>query len=220
MVSVSSTGTSSPGGWAVRAHDACDALVWLALVNVLWLAGTLAGGVVLGLAPASVAAAAVSRRRLRGETGGTARAFARTWRAELARSNAVLLPVLLAGLLLLANWRVFAGREGAAADAVAAATALAGLALAAVAVVLLPLYVHYDLPLRRYLPTAASFLLANPVAALLPLLGVVVVLAVTRALPGLALFLSAAALLHLVTALALGTFERNDERVNARATAG
>ncbi|WP_337062084.1 DUF624 domain-containing protein [Kineococcus sp. G2] len=218
---MSSTRTAAPAqGWAVKAHDACDTLVWLAGVHALWVLGTLAGGVVLGLAPAGVAAAAVSRRRLRGETAGTAACFVRTWRAEFTRANVALLPAVLAGALLLANQRVFSARTGAVAELVTAATVLAGLVLAVVVLVAVPLYVHYELPLQRYLPTAAAFVLSNPAAVLPAVLGAAAVVVATTALPGLALFLSAAALVHVTTAACVGAFERNDERVAARQPVG
>ncbi|HWV50433.1 MAG TPA: DUF624 domain-containing protein, partial [Microbacterium sp.] len=66
------TNTAAPG-WALHVHAAFEWLWWVATVNLLWLVFTLAGGIVLGIAPASVAAAELTRRRLRGDGFAAAR---------------------------------------------------------------------------------------------------------------------------------------------------
>src|SRR5690606_31361393 len=110
-------------------------------------AGTLAGGVVLGAAPASATVAALTRRRLRGEVFPVVREFARGWRLDFWRANAVVAPAMLVTLLLVL--------QGIAPGPLPRPVALGGAAVAAlVTTVVVPLYAHYSLPLRAYLPTA------------------------------------------------------------------
>jgi uncharacterized membrane protein YesL len=202
-----------PGGWALAAYHACDLVCWVAALNLLWIGCTLLGGGLLGAAPATVAAHTLARRRIRGETVPAVREFWRVWRAEFVRANVLLLPAGVVGGLLWLNWLRF----GAAADA--AGTAVAGVVLLAVGLtvawyaVLVPLYVHYDLPLRAYPLVASRFVLANPGPAALLLVVAVGIAAVTAAVPGLLPFLSVGAWVHLDTALCLSFFDRNDELV-------
>jgi uncharacterized membrane protein YesL len=202
-------------GWAIRAYHLCDGIVWIAKLNLLWLAFTALGGVVLGAAPATVAAHTLARRRLRGQEGAVVAAFASVWRSQFVAANALLLPVaLLAGLLAI-NWLIFGAAPGAGAAIVAGLVLVASALLAAIAALLVPLYVHYDLPLRSYPVMASRFLLANPAAGLLLLVSAVGIAAVTTFVPALALFFTIGAWIHLDTALCLSFFAANDERVTA-----
>jgi uncharacterized membrane protein YesL len=210
-------GTAGPprrtaGGWALAAYHACDLVCWVAALNLLWIAGTLLGGVVLGAAPATVAAHTLARRRIRGEGVPAVRAFWRVWRAEFGRANVLLLPAGAVGGLLWLNWLHFGTADGAAGTVVAGAVLLAAVLTLAWCAVLVPLYVHYDLPLPAYPVVASRFVLANPAPAALLLAVAAGLGAVTAAVPGLLPFLTVGAWVHLDTALCLSFFHRNDER--------
>jgi uncharacterized membrane protein YesL len=200
-------------GWAIRAYHACDLLCWVAALNLLWIGCTLLGGVLLGAAPATVAAHTLARRRIRGETVPAAREFWRVWRAEFGRANVLLLPAGVVGGLLWLNWLLFGGATDVAGTAVAGATLLAAAFTLAWYAVLVPLYVHYDLPLRAYAAAASRFVLASPGPAALLLVLAAGLVAVTAAVPGLLPFLGIGAWVHLDTALCLSFFHRNDECV-------
>ena len=154
------TTTAAGPGWALRVHAACDWVMWAMALNVLWIVFTLAGGVVLGAAPATVAAAHVTRLRLRGEAFPALRTFARVWRSEFFRSHLVLTPALAATALLLIQV-VPAVLTGTLDEPIAMVTAVAAAVAVVLTALLAPLYVHYDLPLRRYLPTASRWMLQN-----------------------------------------------------------
>lgn len=86
-------------GWHVRLGETA---LRLFVLHLLWVAGTLAGGVVLGVFPATAAVVAVLRRDLVDGDDGPERPrlpveFARVWRAEFAASNRL-------GVVLVAVW--------------------------------------------------------------------------------------------------------------------
>lgn len=89
------------GGRFARLYRLLDWPPRLAGLNLLWLAGVLAGGVVAGLSPATVALFALVRDYQRGRHPRPWRDFWRHWRAEFARAQ------LRLGLPLLTVW-VFA----------------------------------------------------------------------------------------------------------------
>lgn len=208
-----SNGTVS-GSWALRVHAACDWLFWVMTVNALWYLFALAGGIVLGAAPATVAAAELTRRRLRGEAFPAFRTFAAAWKREFLRANAVLAPVLAIATILTVNAIGFAG-AGTLAQAPGIATMIALVLTVALVAVVVPLYAHYDLPLGAYLLTASRWMLRNPAPVLLLVLAVVVIVTASLILPGIIPFLSLGAWLTIDTALCLGFFAANDRQLAA-----
>lgn len=195
---------NGPSGWAILAQQGCEWILWVVQIQAAWLVGALAGGIVLGIAPASVAAAALTRRRLRGEAFGFIRAFADTWRGEFVRANALLVPIAMGGVVL-------------AAEAVAVTSpplrvllAAAALVAAGLFTVVVPLYVHYDLPLRAYPATALRWMLRNLAGMLLLACAAVAVGGASWLVPGLVPFVTIGTWSVVTTALCLGLFAAND----------
>lgn len=91
-------GTSGPTqvpGWVLRANAVIDRLLLVVKVNLLWLLLSLAGLIVLGVAPASVAVAEVL---IADRHGAGVRVLPRMWasfRAQFLRANVRLLPLLI-----------------------------------------------------------------------------------------------------------------------------
>lgn len=190
-----------------------EGLVWIAKVNLGWLIGTLVGGILLGVAPATVAAYASCRARLRGDDGPFVPMFSRKYRAEFWRANALLVPTFAVGLLVAAGMRVIIATAGVPAWLVVVPLAAV---LSAALAFLVPLYVHYDLALHRYPVVASRFVLANSGPALLMLLTLAGIGIATALLPGLLPFFAIGAWIQASTALSLSFFASNDERVAAR----
>ena len=196
--------------WTVRAHEAASVVTWCCVLNARWLLFTVLGGGVLGIGPATVTACIAARRYGRGETVSFLD-FARIWRRELFRGNAVVLPGLVVTGLLWSNYAFFSSLAPAAGAArlttlVAFVLALAALAYAG------PMYAHYDMPLWRYLPTALRFALRRAHATVLLLLVFAALAFVTAAVPILLIAVSAGAWLHTSTWLAVRFFEENERQ--------
>ena len=103
-------GPTEMPGWAVRMNEAIELLLTLLLTGIMWLALTLLGLVVLGIGPATSAAADVQLALRDGERPRVVSRMWSTWREELVRGNLRMLPLLLvqagAGSML---WTVSAG---------------------------------------------------------------------------------------------------------------
>lgn len=204
-----------PGSRAAMAWEVFDVLAWIALLNLAWIAFTLLGGIVLGFAPSTVAASALVRRRVRGDVVRPLTAFWGVFRAEFLRANALLLPVAAGMAALLFSWQYF-GRGADALSGILSVLALVLLPLGvAVAAVLVPLYCSYELPLRRYLPTALAFTLANPLLLVLTLVTIAGVAALSWFLPGVLPFFTVGLFSYLSTRLSLDFIDRNEHRVAA-----
>ena len=150
--------------WSIRFYEAADEVFQAARLTLLWTLGTLAGGVVLGLGPATVAAYTLARRHALGESFRPWPAFAATYRREFGRGSLLVLPLAGAALLLVTNYFSFAalGRTGPR-----LITLVALAVLATITAYLLPMAVHYDLRTRDCLPKASLFALTRPAASVL-----------------------------------------------------
>lgn len=157
-------------GWTGRVMQVLQAVCTLVLVNLLFAAGVVAGLGVLGLMPASVAAATVLVRRDGddgdgdgdgdGDETGTVRRFIRAYRASFVRSNLTGIPFLVAGVLLAADAVVLPQLVGPLAAVLTVLTAAVGLAVLLMWITCVALLVRYrDTPLallRYALPFALS----------------------------------------------------------------
>ncbi|GGL13088.1 YesL family protein [Planomonospora parontospora] len=195
--------------WPIRLHAACDELLWAARLNLAWIAFTLAGGVVLGVGPATVAAYTLARRHARYESFPLWREFAAVYRREFLRGSLLVLPPIAAAGVLAGNQLYFSAL-GPGAGPLRTATLAALVALAAVTAYLLPMYVHYDLPPLACLPRASRLVLARPASTVLLLFTLSAVVFAAATLPVLALVLGAGAWIQLNTWLCLRFFEENE----------
>jgi uncharacterized membrane protein YesL len=187
---------------------------WAVKLNALWALFTLAGGVILGIGPATVAAYTLARRHAQSESFQAFPAFLSVYRREFVRGTLLLMPVLGVSVFLVSNYFYFASLGSAA-----AAPRLATLAALAVVLVvgayLLPMAVHYDLRIRDYLPKASLFALTRPAASVLLLFLMVAVLYAATTYPFLVLAVAVGGWIQLNTWLCLRFFAENEARLRA-----
>lgn len=204
-----------PDSLATRAWYFLDALTWIAQLNLVWLLHSLFGGVILGVAPSTVAAATLVRRRVRGDVVHPFTEFWPVFRAEFRRANLLLLPGAVALLALLFSWQFFnAGTDPLSGALAGIALVLLGLC-SVLATVLVPLYCSYDLPLCAYFRLAVMVTLTNPLLALMNLAVLAGVLTLSWFLPGIIPFFTVGLLIYLTTRLSLDFLRRNENRLAA-----
>ncbi|WP_141895748.1 YesL family protein [Microbacterium kyungheense] len=175
-------------GWAGRVMSWLRVVASLIVVNLLFVAGALVGLVVLGLAPAALAATACLTL-LRdgafapggGAEQGLARTFVRTYRARFWRANLLALPFGVVAVLLVLDTAVLPALDGPIAAALAVFTWVVGAAALLAFVAALTVAVRYDEAPGAVLRYAAVLPFTSPVTSL--------VLLATLAVIGVALSL-------------------------------
>jgi uncharacterized membrane protein YesL len=175
---------------SIRIQAACSELIWAVQLNLMWILFTLAGGVILGLGPATVAAYTLARRHARNETFHAWSEFWTVYRREFVRASLLVLPLALVATVLIGNYLYFSA--------------------------LGPLYVHYDLPLWAYVPKAVQLALMRPASSVLLLLALSAIAYATSAAPILAPVISFGAWIYLNTWLCLRFFEENEARLHSK----
>ncbi|MFI2297193.1 YesL family protein [Isoptericola sp. NPDC019571] len=188
----------------------------MAQLNAMWIAFALLGGVVFGVAPASVAAARCVREHEKGRLHRPAVTFAQTWRSEFLGANLTLLPHLLVLAVLAWNYAAYSV-SGPQASTPRLATLAGLLMVSAVGCWLPSLYVHYDVSRARFLVTAVRLTLSNPLPSVLLLFVLSVLTYASQRLPVLLLVITFGAWLYVSTWLGLRTFADNEARLARRA---
>jgi uncharacterized membrane protein YesL len=193
-------------------YDAADEVFWAVKLNLMWITFTVAGGVLLGVGPATLAAFTVARMRASGESFQIWPAFVAAYRREFGRGALLLLPLGAATFLLFANYFYF---ESLGATGPRLATLGALVVLAVIAAYLLPMAVHYDLRNSAYLPKASLFAITRPAASVLLLFVLVAFGYAVSAYPFLVV-VAVGGWIQLDMWLCLRLFAENEARRNAK----
>ncbi|GAA4671968.1 YesL family protein [Phytohabitans rumicis] len=196
-------------------YEAADEVVWAAKLNLLWGLFTLAGGVILGVGPATVAAYTLARRRALGESFHSWPAFAAAYRREFGRGTLLVLPLVGVAALLVTNYFYFASL-GSAGTAFRLATLAALGVLVVIWAYALPMSVHFDLRTLSCLPKASLFALTRPAASVLLLFIFTAVVYVATTFPFLVLVLAVGGWIQLDTWLCLRFFAENEAKLHAK----
>lgn len=202
-----------PGTFSARAYSFFDTLLWIACLNLLWIAFTTLGAGVLGAGPATAAAHLAVRKRVRGDAAPLVRSFASQYFSNFGRANLLALPVMAAAVALAMNWNYFARSAGLFSQLMAAGVLVAAILLAGAACYLFPMYARYHLPLPQYLLQASRFAFRHLAGTVILLFVSASALYASSAVPGLIPFFSIGAWLFLTGWLCDKFFTANDESV-------
>lgn len=199
---------------SIRIQAACSEVIWVVQLNLMWLVFTLAGGVILGLGPATVAAYTLARRHARNESFQAWGEFWTVYRREFVRGSLLVLPPAVLATVLVGNYLYFSVL-GQDAGGLRVATFVALLALAAVGSYIGPLYTHYELPLWAYIPKASLLALTRPASTVLLMFTLWAIVYATSEMPVLAPLASIGAWISVNTWLCLRFFEENEARLHS-----
>ncbi|WP_309090389.1 YesL family protein [Domibacillus sp.] len=145
----------------------CEWVTRLAYLNVLWIAFSLAGLLVLGFFPATAALFAVTRKWAMGETDiPVFRTFWRTYKELFWRSNRLGLTLTLPAVLFGANFMIFE-QYGAPLPFMPFLLTSFFLLYSVVALFVFPVYVHYNVPLKQAVKYSLLIGLLRPVHTVL-----------------------------------------------------
>lgn len=201
--------------WSIKLYQATDEVLWTVKLNAVWALFSLAGGILLGIGPATSAACELSRRRASGESFQLWPAFAGAFRRQFVRGSLLLIPPLAVAALLFGNYLYFMAL-GPVASVPRLVTFAALFALVPIVSFLLPLSVHYDLRVRACLIKASLLAITRPASSVVLLFTFLAVVYVAQTFPFLGLVLAVGGWIRLDTWLCLRFFEENAARLQAK----
>jgi len=205
----------STSSWSARAYSFFDTLLWMACLNMLWLAFTVLGLGVLGAGPATAAAQILVRKRARGDAARLLPGFAREYCRNFVRGNALALPVMGVAVALAMNWNYFSGSGGFLSQLAAAATFVGAIFVAGAVCYLFPMFARYELPLGQYFLMSSRFALRHLAGTVILLFVSAAAVYASGAVPGLIPFFSIGAWLYLTGWLCDRFFTANDDSMAA-----
>ncbi|MCD4851695.1 DUF624 domain-containing protein [Arthrobacter sp. AK01] len=203
------------GGFGFRAYTLFDTLVWIACLNVLWIAFTVLGGVVLGVGPSTAAAHVLVRDKVRGNAAPLMRRFAREYFKNFAKGNALGLPLIAVGVALSLNWAYFSAGWDFGSQIASAGILMAALFAAGTVCYLFPMFARYELSLPQYFLMSSRFAVRHLAGTVILLFVTAAALFVCRSIPGLIPFFGIGAWLYVTGWLCDRFFTANDEAMAA-----
>ena len=203
------------GTFSARAYSFFDTLVWIAGLNLLWIAFTLLGFGIFGAGPATAAAQIAVRKRAAGNAVPLLREFAFAYFRNFVPANTLALPVMAVAAALVLNWNYFSGGRGVLAQFMAVGILVAVIFLAGAVCYVFPMYARYELTLPQYLLMSSRFAVRHLAGTVILLFVSAAVLYASSCLPGLVPFFSIGAWLYLTGWLCDRFFAANDQSVAA-----
>jgi uncharacterized membrane protein YesL len=201
--------------WSARAYSFFDTLLWVACLNMLWLAFTLLGAGVFGAGPATAAAQILVRKKAKGEAARLLPGFAREYFRNFVRGNALALPVMGVAVALAMNWNYFSGSTDVLSQLAAAATFVGAILVAGAVCYLFPMYARYELPLAQYFVMSSRFAIRHLAGTVILLFVSAAAAYASSAVPGLIPFFSVGGWLFLTGWLCDRFFTANDDSMGA-----
>ncbi|MBU9711627.1 YesL family protein [Evansella tamaricis] len=153
---------------------ACDWIMKLAYLNLLWFGFTIVGGIIFGIAPATASVFSIVRKWMEGDGDiSITKFFWNTFRKEFLKVNLLGFILLIIGGILIFDIYFFLHLEGIVSQILTILFVFVLINFIIVLLYIFPVYVHYDLKVLQYLKFTIIVALSNPLQSLL--MGVLVV---------------------------------------------
>ncbi|WP_226642942.1 YesL family protein [Mesobacillus subterraneus] len=196
-----------------RAFAATEWITKFAYINLLWIGFSLAGLIVLGYFPATIAMFTIIRKWLKGETEiPIFRTFWTTWKSEFFRSNGLGLLVATVVALIVFNL-VFVERSGDGFTSVIQIPIYLFMFAAIMTILyLFPVYVHFELKWFQIIKNSFLMMLISPIENIVMIAGIVAVLFVVKFIPALGFFFGGSLIAAIIMSAAYLVFGKMDRK--------
>lgn len=190
----------------------------LAYVNLLWIGFTFLGLIIFGFWPATVAMFTVVRSFIVKEEEPIFKQFITTYKREWLKTNGIGIVLFCIGYILYLDFLLIGYASGGIAVIFTLLLILLTILYVAMFLVILPIYVHYDLPFIQYFKYALFLAVINPHIIIFIATGLVAGYFIFSFIPGLTLFFFGSVLSTFMmwsTLLACQRIERKKQEVEA-----
>lgn len=196
-------------------------IMWLAYINLLWIGSVLAGLIVFGIFPATVAMFTVIRHLLLKDTTGKQilNTFALTYKREFFKSNVIGLIYTLVGYLLYLDFLYTQNMTGASYYVFQTGLIFISIIYFISLLYIIPVYVHYDLKLHHYFKHAFLIGILSPAITILIVIGLGLLYFLLVFIPGLIPLIMTSTIALIIMGCALIGFRRlEDKQQSAKST--
>lgn len=199
-----------------RLYAATDWVAKFAYINILWLAFSLLGLVVLGFFPATISMFTVIRKWLMGETDiPIFSTFWNTYKAEFFRGNGLGLIIVAVGGLIIFDFVFIRHSDESVVAVIQIPLYMLILAVVLTMFYVIPVYVHYELRLFQMIKNSFLLMLVNPIENVVMISGIVAVFFLFKFIPGLGFFFGGSLAAAIMMATCYFAFNKIEKKKQA-----
>ncbi|MBM7621213.1 putative membrane protein YesL [Bacillus tianshenii] len=199
--------------YANKLYECCEWIMKLAYLNLLWILFTLAGVVVLGIFPATVATFTVARKWVQGESDiPIFRTFFHSYKAEFWKSQILGFITLIIGVALALYIYIFSSQTAMLAVILKSVAFLLFFVYIWILVFVFPMFVHYKLDVYSYVKNTVFVTIMNPVPTLFCIFGMALFGLILGYLPGLIVVFGISAPVFWITLHTQRVFRKLEEK--------
>lgn len=160
----------------------------LVYINVLWILFTLAGGIIFGIFPATVAMFSVMRKWMnKEEEPHTFRMFLKYFKREFLKSNLLGMILITIGLFLYIDAKLIPAFEGILKYVLLGSYATVGIFYLLVLLYIFPFFVHYENSMFQYFKSILLIGVSYPFRTLLMGVSIISILFICFVFPAIAI---------------------------------
>lgn len=191
-----------------------EAITEFFMLNLMWLAGCVLGGGIFGWAPSTVALLSVIRSKLmKKEYYGVVKSFWSTYKKEFVRAN-ILGSVCMFFLLIVSiNKMNFDTQPEQIFSVLSALSFVERMLIFGIILYMFPLYVHYEMELKKYIFKAFKLLVTKPFVTICIVLWTFLSFLIISKIPGLIVVFGISAYFYGIMAINYQFFMRNELRL-------
>ncbi|GAB2557972.1 YesL family protein [Gracilibacillus alcaliphilus] len=180
-----------------------------AYLNVLWIAFTLLGGIILGLFPATIAMFAITRQWVRKETDQPIfSSFWKTYKREFFRSNLLGVCFYVIGFIFYINVLLLSVIDSGIYDSVKIPVYFSMCVIGLIMLYVLPVYVHYDLRLLTIWKNAFFIMISHPLHNMIMVIASALSIYLLLQLPATLFFFSGSMVTYIIMVISYHAFTR------------
>jgi uncharacterized membrane protein YesL len=188
----------------------CDWVARLAFLNLLWIAFTLMGFVLLGIFPSTIAMFSVCRRWVMGgQDVPVFKTFVHSYKTEFRKGNVIGGCLLAITYILWVDYSILHSSANSNLQSFAYLFFLLFVFYGIFLLFLFPMYVHYELKLRQLIKNTLLLAIASPLTAIVMVTAVLFVYYLSLSISGVVVFFSGSTLALFIMWVSYRVFQKN-----------
>lgn len=194
-----------------------EIIIDFVVLNIMWFAGCVLGGVIFGWAPSTVALLTVLRSKItKKDYYGIVRPFMKTYKKEFIKSNKLGIVIMVFLIIVSINKANFEVQSGQIFVVLSTVSSIAKVIIFGICLYMFPLYVHYDIDLKSCFMKALNLLIMRPFVTVCIVLWSFLVYSIIGMIPGLIAIFGISIYCYGIMAINYQFYMRNEQRLKRR----
>jgi len=194
-----------------KIYRIAEAITRILYINLLWVAFSLLGVIVLGLFPATAAMFSVVRKGMLGEKDiPIFKTFWQYYKSEFIQSNLLGYALVVIGAVLYIDLRFFQKSDGIITLGLSYLFLFLLLVYFTVVLYIFPVFVHYQFKTLEYIKYALIMAIGRPFQTLFMIVGCLLVLTLLRMVPMLILYFGGSLLCYVLMWISIKSFPKEE----------